>query len=287
MEEKFVSERDYEVFRQAVKSSEGFSISTADDRDDLDLDTGTLIYSGDSRTEKVTWMTQPSLMATMRHCARVPQGVKCSDGVVDSPLWSTSLTAKFKIFSLQNVLGREHYRLKRDQGAEYLPTLLSQGLATGARTKVSQCRFSFSDPAAHRRTDPSGNHLQLYNGFSCGFIDWIHSREDRNKVIEEQVKIMSKASKKSVASAMAAASNLQLVRRDVALWKLLLQDEHIARARTAPFGCASLVGPDPTEFDSKVFAMRKQYSLHRALTSHPRIQHSSPSLRRRHRFTRD
>ena len=63
--------------------------------------------------------------------------------------------------------------------------------------------------------------------------------------MQEQVRIMHKSSQKSIASATAAASNLQLIRRDMALGQLQLQDEHIARARTAPFHAHSLVGLEP------------------------------------------
>ena len=77
--------------------------------------------------------------------------------------------------------------------------------------------------------------------------------------------------KKGMGSVVMAVSSFHLVRRDVALGQLLLQDKHLARARTAPFGGASLVGPDPKEFDSKIFAMREQHSLHRGLTSHFKV----------------
>ena len=66
--------------------------------------------------------------------------------------------------------------------------------------------------------------------------------EARDKVVLEQVRIMHKSSDKAIALAAAAASNLQLIHRDVALGQLQLQDEHITRARTAPFG-QSVIGP--------------------------------------------
>ena len=59
--------------------------------------------------------------------------------------------------------------------------------------------------------------------------------EAQDKVVQEQLTIMHKSSYKAIASETAEASNLQLIRRDMALVQLHLQDEHIARARTAPF----------------------------------------------------
>ena len=70
---------------------------------------------------------------------------------------------------------------------------------------------------------------------------------------------------------MAAVSNLQLIHRDVASGQLHLGDEHIARARTAPFHGHSLVGPAPQRFDEKIFTMRDQHAHHRGLTSHFKV----------------
>ena len=83
--------------------------------------------------------------------------------------------------------------------------------------------------------------------------------EARSKVVQEQVRIMHKSSQKAIASSMAAASNLQLIRRDVALGQG--QDKHISRARTAPFLGQSLVEPEPQKFDEKIFTMRDQHAL--------------------------
>ena len=52
---------------------------------------------------------------------------------------------------------------------------------------------------------------------------------------------MHKSSHQAIASATAAASNHQLIHRDVVLGQLQLHDEHIARARTAPFYVHSLL----------------------------------------------
>ena len=77
---------------------------------------------------------------------------------------------------------------------------------------------------------------------------------------------------------MAAASNLQLIYRDVALGQLQLQDEHITRARTAPFHRQNLVGREPQKFDEQIFTMRDQHALHRELTSHFKVQ-KKPALK--------
>ena len=95
--------------------------------------------------------------------------------------------------------------------------------------------------------------------------------EARDNVVQEQVRIMHNSPQKAIASATAAVSNHQLIHRDVAMGQLQLQDEHTARARTAPFHGHSLVGPEPQEIDEKIFTMRNQHALHRGLTSHFKV----------------
>ena len=75
--------------------------------------------------------------------------------------------------------------------------------------------------------------------------------EASDKVVHKQVKIVHKSSQKAIASAMGAVSNLQLIRRDMALGQLQLQDEHITRTRTAPFHGLSLVGLEPQSLTRK------------------------------------
>ena len=72
---------------------------------------------------------------------------------------------------------------------------------------------------------------------------------------------------KGVTWVVAAASNLHLMRGDVVLRHLLLQDDHVARARTALLYGSNLIGPNIKEFDAKIYAMREQHSLHRELTT--------------------
>ena len=57
----------------------------------------------------------------------------------------------------------------------------------------------------------------------------------------------------------------------MALGQLQLQDEHIARPRTAPIHGQNLVNLQPQEFDEKIFTMRDQHALHRSLTSHFKV----------------
>ena len=66
-----------------------------------------MIPDGDQPKEKITWETQASVKAALRHCARIAQGVSSSDDLVETPLRcppSSSQKSKFRFFSPQNIL---------------------------------------------------------------------------------------------------------------------------------------------------------------------------------------
>ena len=164
-----------------------------------------------------------------------------------------------------------HYRLGMQDTADYLPSLPSLGSATRATQKTTQFAIS-SQMLLH--TEELMRRAAIYSSITDSFmtsqLEYIPN-ENKTKIVQEQVKIMAKASRKGVSSAVAAASNLQLIRRDVALGNLRLKDDHVARARTAPYHGKNLLRPNIKEFDAKIFAMREQRSLHRGLTKHFKV----------------
>ena len=81
-------------------------------------------------------------------------------------------------------------------------------------------------------------------------------------VLKKQVTIMSQAFRHSSSLEHSAGW------RDVVLGQLLLQDDHIARARTALFFGSHIKGLNFKDFDQKILSMRGQHSMHRGLTSH-------------------
>ena len=99
-----LSEPDYELFQQVVWSSKGKFHLSADYAEDMDEEAGTMILSGDSHRDKITWETQASVKTALRHCTRIIQGIKPSKDLVDTPLSDPPLSiqkSKFHFFSLQ------------------------------------------------------------------------------------------------------------------------------------------------------------------------------------------
>ena len=151
--------------------------------------------------------------------------------------------------------------------ADYLPSPPSLGSATGATQKTAQYIISFQTEELMRQ---AAVYSSITDSLVASLLEHI-PEENRTKIIQEQVKIMAKASRKGVVWVVAATSNLQLIRWDVALGSLRLQDDHVARARTAPFHDKNLLGPNIKEFDAKTFIMQQQHSLHRGLTMHFKV----------------
>ena len=206
----------------------------------------------------------------IRHCTRFTQAVKLSEDLVDTPLSDPPLSihkSKFHFFSPQNMLGWEHYRLRMQDMADYLPSSPSLWSATGATQKTTQYTISSQTEELMRQ---AAVYSSITDSLVASLLEHI-PEENRTKIIQEEVKIMAKASRKGVVWVVAVTSNLQLIRWDVALGNLRLQDDHDARARTAPFDGKNLLGPNIKEFDAKIFTMREQHSLHRGLTTHFKV----------------
>ena len=72
---------------------------------------------------------------------------------------------------------------------------------------------------------------------------------------------------RSITASVAVASNMQLVRRDVVLDHLLLNQSSASRARTAPFSGTHLMGPDPNRFYKEIMKLREQQVLHGGLSA--------------------
>ena len=90
--------------------------------------------------------------------------METSDDLVETPLCDPPSTQKNKIkfFSPQNVLGRNHYRLRMDETGEYLPMPPSLGSVTRVSLKVNQYTV-LTQTVAHGGFDVTGGQLQLHS----------------------------------------------------------------------------------------------------------------------------
>ena len=263
-----VSERQYALFREAVRSSKG--VHTVVEREDS---TGTSFRFDGSESaapDRVVWGTQPAVRDALKLLAKKAQGVESSREVIDTPL--TDLAApgsKFKFFSARSLLGPESYMLKTDSSSEYLlkpPSQTPTDLAPPSSYNVS--------PSALLQTEELSRRAAVYGSITDVLVSSILRQipeEARTPVLREQVQIMGQASRRCVTAAAAAAANLQLVRRDAVLHSHNLKEEYCSRARVAPFTGANVIGPNPREFNETLMTLKTEQNLHQGLTTHFKI----------------
>ena len=253
-DEELVPEGEYDIFHQAVQSYLGRFHSSGDNAEYFLEDIGSLIPTDEALKDKITWYMQSSLKASLTHCAKIAQGVLTADKIIDTPLCAppTAQKNEYEFFTQSNVLGKEHYRLNVDKSSEYQPTPPELASSMGLKAKVSQYTILVQNML---QTEQLMRRVAIYGSITDSWVASILKhipQEARDKVVQEQVRIMNKSSQKAIASATAVASKFHLIHRDVALEQLQLQDEHIIRGRAAPFHGHSLVGPEPQEFDEKI-----------------------------------
>ena len=137
----------------------------------------------------------------MTHSAKIAQGVLTADTVVDTPLCAPPTAAqknKFEFFTLSNVLGKEHYTLNVDKSSEYQPMPPELASSMGSKAKVSQYTISAKNLL---QTEELMRRVAIYGSITVSLVVSIKfiPEEARDKVVQEQVRIMHKSSQKAIA----------------------------------------------------------------------------------------
>ena len=119
--------------------------------DDFEVEAGSMIPDGDQPKEKITWETQASLKVTLRHCARIAQGVSWTIFIGWS-CWSTVMLSSFIItevpsldFSIHKMPWDEStigymYRMQQIMFLLHLHVYLPLDRLRRQHSTLSQCR---------------------------------------------------------------------------------------------------------------------------------------------------
>ena len=167
-------------------------------------------------------------MAAFCHCSRLAQGVKTSDELVEMPLCGQPATKKFKFFSPHNVPGMEHYSLTMNETTEWLPTPASEGAATGTRPKWPSTPWQRRPCYTWRSCGEEQPAIALLCSFLVGAFLGGPTYQGHPGTSEDNFRSFQAGG----AFISSCATYLQLVRVDVVLGQFMLQDGHVARART-------------------------------------------------------
>ena len=264
-----VSPSRYSIFRNAVRTSRG-AYTSVNPRGEGLAKASMVHLSQDDKPEKVAWSVQPQLRHAIDHNSMLAQGVKKIDKVAKTPLCEhTSRESSFKFLKPNEVFDRkENFRLKVDPDFDFpiKPPHLDGSL--GSFTMPA----SFNVPAACvSASEELSRRAAVYGSIAdVMFSSIIHSlapEDERAPLLKERITIAAEASMRSITASVAVASNMQLVRRDVVLDHLLLNQSSASQARTAPFSGTHLMGPDPNRFYEEIMKLREQQVLHGGLSA--------------------
>ena len=173
----------------------------------------------------------------MASTARIAQGLKDDKDVEKTTLSETLNTSSstFKHLTIKQIFPREPYRLKVHRDAQYLPkppaeTGFSDSKAA-ASYQISQRICLDTEELACR----SAIYALLADSMVASVIEELSRKDQRSKLLLEKLTILQEAQVAAVSAGFAAASNLQLLRRDAWLKNFAYQPQGLSTVRTAPF----------------------------------------------------
>ena len=244
---KKISAAQYEIFRQAVTSSNGmYKVNPAKTKRAA---RASLLDLGDTEVpDRVSWLDQ-----------RIAQGLKEDEEVVKTTLSETSNdnTSSFKFFTVKQIFSREPYRLKIHRDALYAPKPLGDHGFIDNKTPSSyhlSHRVCLDTEELARR---SAIYASLADSKVASVIEELSPKDERTKLLREKLTIIQEAKVSAVSAGFAAASNLQFLLRDALLRNFNFQPQVLSAVRTALFEGYHVVGPEPKVLQSRVRAIRQ------------------------------
>ena len=210
-------------------------------------------------TDRVSWLDQPSLVDTMTSTARIAQGLKEDEEVKKTTLSEMLNTSSstFKHLTVKQVFPREPYRLKIHRDAQYVPKPPRENGFSDTKAptsyQMSQRMYLDTEELAWR----SAIYASLADSMVASVIEKLSPKDERTNLLREKLAIIQEAQVSAVSAGFAAASNLQLLRRDALLKNFGFQPQVLSTVRTAPFEGSHVLGPDSKELQNRVRTIRQ------------------------------
>ena len=276
--QKKVSAAQYQLFRQAVLTSKGsFNVNPAKSRR---ASRASLLDLSDSEvTDQVSWLDQPSLKDTMASIACIAQGLKEEEEVKKTTLSETLNTSSstFKHLTVKQIFPREPYRLKIRRDAQYVPK-------PPGDSGFSDSKPPLSYQMSHRMcldTEELSRGSAIYASFAdsmvASVIEELSPKVERTKLLREKLAIIQEAQVSAVSAGFAAASNLQLLRRDALLKNFGFQPQVLSTVRTAPYEGSHVLGPEPKVLQNRVRTIRQADRMAGSSVTFPQKHRESKS----------
>ena len=179
-------------------------------------------------TDRGSWLDQPSLVDTMTSTARIAQGLKEDEEVEKTTLSEplNSVSSSFKHLTVKQIFPREPYRLKVRRDVQYL-------LKSPAADGFSDDKPPSSYQISHRMsmdteelTRRAAIYASLADSMVASVIEELSPKDQRSELLHEKLAIIQEAQVSAVSAGFAAASNLQLLRRDALLKTLVFNRKY-------------------------------------------------------------
>ena len=217
--------------------------------------------------------------------ARIAQGLK-DDKVVEKTTLSETLntaSSTFKFFTVKQIFPREPYRLKVHRDALYVPKPPGDhGFSDNKAPSSYQVshRMCLDTQELARR---SAIYASLADSMVASVIEELAPKDERSNLLREKLAIIQEAQVSAVSAGFAAASNLQLLRRDALLKNFGFQPQVLSSVRTAPFEGGHVVGPEPKVLQNSIRTIRQADRWLARLWLSPRsIESPRPARKWRH-----
>ena len=168
-------------------------------------------------SDRVSWLDQSSLVDTMVSTARIAQGLKDDEEVEKTTLSETLNTSSstFKHLSVKQIFPREPYRLMVHRYAQYLPMPPAENGFSD--TKVPASYQISQQMVLEELARRSAIYALLADSMVASVIEELSPKDQRSKLLLEKLTIIQEAQVSAVLAGFAAASNLQLLRKDAGL----------------------------------------------------------------------
>ena len=156
-------------------------------------------------------------------------------------------SSTLKNLTVKQMFPREPYRLKVHRDAQYFPK-------PPAADGFSDTKPQSSYQILHRMSldikelaSRAAIYASLADSMVASLIEELSPKDQRSKLLREDLAIIQEAQVSAVSAGFAAASNLQLLRWDALLKNFSFQPQVLSTVRTAPFE-----GPHVLSLESKV-----------------------------------
>ena len=166
-------------------------------------------------------------------------------------------SSTFKHLTVKQIFPREPYRLKVHRDAQYVPKPPGDSGFSDSKAPSSyqmSHRMCLDTEELARR---SAIYALLTDSMVASVIEELSPKEERTKLLREKLAIIQEAQVSVVSAGFAAASNLQLLRRDSLLKNFGFQPQVLSTVRTAPFKSSHVLGPEPKVLQNQVRTIRQ------------------------------